>query len=65
MHGGYPRLEDLEDVNALFRQGCLTVSFGPIEAIGNEFTYAASTIKGMSGGPVVYKGTAIGMCPKH
>jgi len=65
MHGGDPRRDDFDAVNSLFPKGCLIVSYGAIEATGDELTYAASTVKGMSGGPIVYNGDAIGMSVKN
>ena len=62
MHGGLPNRQDIDDVHGLFPIYRMLVSYGTIEATGNELTYAASTVIGMSGAPVVFQGQAIGMC---
>ena len=61
MHGGYPRKDDFDAVSNLFPRASLIVSHGQIEATGDELSYGVSTVKGMSGGPVLLEGRAIGM----
>jgi len=60
-HGWEVSLNDERNVMDILPRWQLTVSYGPVIEVGVNVRYKLSTMGGMSGGPVVVNGKAVGI----